>query len=157
METTTLLLQSALTPAFLLVALGSMLNLFAGRLARIIDRSRELQSNHGKTSGAEHDMIVAELRGLVRRINTVNWAIALGVLSAIVVSILIGILFLMGIAGLKLATHAALSFLLAICLMAGSLVMFIWEVRLATRNVRIHEEYLELPPGSKRRHNKPID
>lgn len=146
MEPTTALLQSALTPAFLLVALGSMLNLFTGRLSRIIDRARTLQGDHGQTTGAEHDRLVAELRGLATRIATVNWAIAMGVLSAIVVSILIGILFLMGMAGLQLGTYAAIAFLIAIVLMCGSLVMFMLEVRLATRLVRISEIYLELPP-----------
>jgi hypothetical protein len=146
MESTTALLQSALTPAFLLVALGSMLNLFTGRLSRIIDRARTLQADHGQTTGAEHDNIVSELRGLAKRIATVNWAIALGVLSAIVVSVLIGILFLMGMAGLQLGKEAAFAFLAAIVLMCGSLVMFMLEVRLATRLIRISEDYLELPP-----------
>ena len=36
-------LQTALTPAFLLVAVGSLLNVLTGRLARIVDRSRDLQ------------------------------------------------------------------------------------------------------------------
>lgn len=154
MESTTALLQSALTPAFLLVALGSMLNLFTGRLSRIIDRARTLQGDHGHTTGAEHDIIVSELRGLSKRIATVNWAIALGVLSAIVVSVLIGILFLMGMAGLQLGTEAAFAFLLAIVLMCGSLIMFLLEVRLATRLVRISEDYLELPPKRAGRRKK---
>jgi hypothetical protein len=145
-ESTTLLLQSALTPAFLLVALGSMLNLFTGRLARIIDRSRTLQGIYADTQGAEHDKIVAELRVLAARMKTVNWAIALGVLSAITVSILIGILFLMGVTDLHLAPQAAAVFLTAIGLQAGSLLMFLLEVRHATSTIRIDKIYLELPP-----------
>ncbi len=146
MESTTALLQSALTPAFLLVALGSLLALFTDRLSRIIDRARALQANFGHTTGVEHENIVTELRGLAKRIATVNWAIALGVLSAIVVSVLIGMLFLMGMTGLQLATQAAVAFLAAIALMCGSLIMFMREVRLATRLVRISDVYLELPP-----------
>ncbi len=151
MEATTALLQSALTPAFLLVALGSMLNLYTGRLSRIIDRARTLQASYDQSVGIEHDRIVTELRGLSKRIATVNAAIAMGVLSAIVVSVLIGILFLMGMAGLKLETQAAFAFLIAIVLMCGSLAMFMLEVRLATRLVRISEDYLELPPKKKRK------
>lgn len=150
MESTTALLQSALTPAFLLVALGSMLNLYTGRLSRIIDRARAVQTDYHNTVGDAHDKVVVELRGLAKRISTVNWAIALGVLSAIVVSVLIGILFLMGMAGLQLAGQAAFAFLLAILLMCGSLIMFMLEVRLATRLVRISEDYLELPAHQKR-------
>ncbi len=151
MEATTLLLQSALTPAFLLVALGSMLNLFTGRLARIIDRSRELQGIYAETQGVEHDRIVAELRVLAARMKSVNSAIGLGVLSAITVSILIGILFLMGVTQLNLEMQAAAAFLAAIGLMAGSLIMFLAEVRRATSTIRIDEIYLELPPKPARK------
>ena len=145
-----MLLQAALTPAFLLVALGSMLNLFTGRLSRIVDRSRVLQQRYGETQGAEHDRIVAELRDLEKRIYIVNRAIALAVLSTITVSILIGLLFLTELAQFDLGVYAAGTFLTAIGLMALALVMFMAEVRFAIRNVRISEEYLELP-GKKRK------
>ncbi|MEY3833713.1 MAG: hypothetical protein RLZZ130_1191, partial [Pseudomonadota bacterium] len=39
-------LQTALTPAFLLVAVGSLLNVLTGRLSRIVDRSRDLQRQY---------------------------------------------------------------------------------------------------------------
>lgn len=151
MQSTTLLLQSALTPAFLLVALGSMLALFTGRLARIVDRSRDLQALHTNTQGREHDRIVVELRDLAKRIHTVNRSIWLAVLSAIMVCILIGLLFVMGMVGLDLGIYAALSFLIAIALMGASLISFLIEVRFAIRNVRVGEEYLDLPLGSKKR------
>lgn len=151
LASTSSLLQAALTPAFLLVALGSMLGLFTGRLARIIDRSRDLQALYAETEGTAHDRIVTELRDLEKRIQTVNWAIALSVLSAITVSLLIGILFLMELVQLDMARYAAAAFMLAICLMAASLIMFLAEVRFAIRNVRINREYLELPPSQKGR------
>ncbi len=47
----TAILQTALTPAFLLVAIGTLLNIFVIRLSRIVDRSRELQAMHAKTCG----------------------------------------------------------------------------------------------------------
>jgi hypothetical protein len=105
-----------------------------------------LQGIYADTQGAEHDKIVAELRVLAARMKTVNWAIALGVLSAITVSILIGILFLMGVTDVHLAPQAAAVFLTAIGLQAGSLLMFLLEVRHATSTIRIDKIYLELPP-----------
>jgi magnesium-transporting ATPase (P-type) len=144
MESTTALLQSALTPAFLLVALSGLLTLYAMRLSRIIDRARAVQANYAVTTGKEHENVVIELRGLSKRIATVNWSIALGVLSAIVVSVLIGILFLMGMAGFQLASYAAFAFLVAIILMCGSLILFMIEVRMATRLVQISKDYLKI-------------
>ncbi|NJM51123.1 MAG: DUF2721 domain-containing protein [Sphingomonadales bacterium] len=150
MESTSALLQSALTPAFLLVALGSMLGLFTGRLSRIVDRSRDLQDIYSQTKGREHDRLVAELRDLEKRIHIVNRAIACGVLSAITVSLLIGILFIIEFTGLQLGRYAVSAFMIAIGLMAGALILFMAEVRFAIRNVRISEEFLELPHGSKK-------
>jgi uncharacterized membrane protein len=148
------LLQAALTPAFLLVALGSMLGLFTGRLARVIDRSRDLQALYAETEGAEHDRIVNELRDLEKRIRTVNAAIALSVLSAIMVCVLIGILFLMELVQMDMTNYAVAAFIVALGLMAASLIMFLLEVRFAIRNVRISEEYLELPPVQKGRKSR---
>jgi amino acid transporter len=156
METTTALLQSALTPAFLLVALGSILNLFTGRLSRIVDRSRSLQDQYTATQGYDHELVVSELRDQEKRIRTVNTAIGLAVISAIIVCILIGILFFMGMAGVDLSSYAASAFLVAIALMAASLVMFLIEVRYAISIVRIREEYLERPEPKKRRRSKPL-
>ena len=55
-------IQLSVTPVFLLVATGSLLNVFTGRLARVIDRSRVLMERWAETEGLEHERIVAELR-----------------------------------------------------------------------------------------------
>ncbi len=138
-------LQTALTPAFLLVALGSMLNLFAGRLSRIVDRSRILQDRHKSTLGEEHQILVDELRLLEKRMNVVSRSILLGVLAAATVCLMIGLLFFMGLAHYSIATAIVASFIIALVLMAGSLFLFVYEVLLATRNIRVRDEYLELP------------
>jgi hypothetical protein len=44
--------QTALTPAFLLVAVGSLLNVLTGRLSRIVDRSRDLKNACRQRSAA---------------------------------------------------------------------------------------------------------
>ena len=139
------LLQTALTPAFLLVALGSLLNLFTGRLARIVDRSRILQKQYSLTEGREHKLVVNELRDLENRINIVNKAIAIGVLSAITVCILISLLFIMGLSNLELSIYVSSAFIVAMLLMASSLMMFLLEVNYAIKNLHVREEFLELP------------
>jgi hypothetical protein len=151
MEQTTSLLQSALTPAFLLVALGSMLPVFTGRMARIVDRSRDLMAEYAATEGPEHEQVVNELRDLEKRITTVNLAIGLNVLSAIIVSVLIGILFLNGMGFFQLDALAGIIFFIAILLMAASLITFLMEVQLAVKNLRIREEFLERPSKTEAR------
>ncbi|GAB5488937.1 MAG: DUF2721 domain-containing protein [Parasphingorhabdus sp.] len=137
------ILQTALAPAFLLVGIGAMLGLFAGRLARIIDRSRELQDLFKTTEGREHDLIVSELHDLQLRIKTVNSAIFLSVVSAIIACMLIGMLFIMGLTGLNLSAMIALAFIIAISLLSIALIQFLREVRIGTRDFMIREEFLE--------------
>ncbi len=144
-------LQTALTPAFLLVAVGSLLNVLTGRLSRIVDRSRDLQQIHAETEGAAHERVVNELRIVERRMHVVGSSILLAVLSAITVCVMIGILFAMGLNLFSAAWIAAAVFMLAIALLAACLFQFVREIRLATHAIYVPEEFLELPPEQKRR------
>ncbi len=143
-------LQTALTPAFLLVAVGSLLNILTGRLSRIVDRSRDLQDRHAATQGQEHDRLVTELRVIEKRMRVVGSSILLSVLSALTVCLMIGLLFLMGLSDFSMAWIVVAVFMLALALMAGSLILFVREVGLATHAIYVPEEYLELPPKPKR-------
>lgn len=136
-------LQTALAPAFLLVGIGAMLNLFAGRLARIIDRSRDLQELFKSTAGRDHELVIAELGDLQLRIRIVNSAIFLSVISAITACALIGILFIMELTGIDLSLAIAGAFVVAISLLSIALIQFLREVRIGVRDFMIREEYLE--------------
>ncbi|MEH6789985.1 DUF2721 domain-containing protein [Parasphingorhabdus sp.] len=137
-------LQTAMAPAFLLVALGGMLNIFTGRLARIIDRSRVVQALYLETQGQEHMLCVHELRDLQLRIKYVNSAIYFSVVSAIVVCVLIGLLFAMGLTNYPLLPEiVAGAFIAAVLLLSVALVQFSREVRIGIRDFMIREEYLE--------------
>jgi hypothetical protein len=140
----TAILQTALTPAFLLVAIGTLLNIFVIRLSRIVDRSRDLQAQHGKTDGKDHQLVVNELRIVGKRMQVVSASILFSVLSTIAVCAMIAMLFLMGLAGFKMATAIVAMFILALTLMAASLLFFVREVQLANRNIRVREEFLKL-------------
>ena len=141
-------LQTALTPAFLLVAVGSLLNVLTSRLSRIVDRSRDLQRQHAETEGSAHDRVVAELRIVEKRMRVVGSSILLAVLSAITVCIMIGLLFLMGLTNYSAAWVAVAVFMLALALLAACLLQFVREIRLATYAIYVPEEYLELSPKS---------
>ena len=137
-------LQTSMAPAFLLVALGGMLNIFTGRLARVIDRSRLVQKLYVETEGAEHILCVNELRDLQLRIKYVNSAIYFSVVSAIVVCILIGLIFAMGLTSYPVLSEiVAGAFILAVILLSAALVQFSREVRIGIRDFMIREEYLE--------------
>lgn len=145
LHTLTSILQTSLTPAFLLVALSGLLNLFTGRLSRIVDRARDLQDRHPNSRGIDRAHIVGELRLLERRMQGVGMSIMLAVIAAVMVCIVIGMLFLMGLGRFSMAWLAVSAFGLGLTLMVASLVMFVREVRMATHAIHVREEFLKLP------------
>lgn len=152
-------LQTALTPAFLLVAVGSLLNVLTGRLSRIVDRSRDLQRQYVDTDGAAHERVVRELRIIEKRMRVVGSSILYAVLSAISVCVEIAVLFLMGLTQFSAAWVAVAVFMLALALLSACLFQFVREIRLATYAIYVPEEYLELPAPPKppeRKGRKPI-
>ena len=138
------LIQLSLAPAFLLVAIGSMLQLFAGRLARVVDRSRALKESFGVTEGETHAVVVRELRGLSKRMQIVNNAILMGVCGAITIGLLIVMLFAMALTHINLNIPVSIGFIVAMAFVITGLIFFLFEVRLASRNIRVEEYYLTL-------------
>jgi ABC-type transporter Mla maintaining outer membrane lipid asymmetry permease subunit MlaE len=144
-------LQTALTPAFLLVAVGSLLNVLTGRLSRIVDRSRDLQRMHAETEGESHQRVVSELRIIEKRMRVVGSSILFAVLSAIAVCVMISLLFLMGLTQFSAPWIAVAVFMLALLLLVACLLQFVHEIRLATYAIYVPEEYLELPEKAGRK------
>src|SRR3546814_20247330 len=65
-------IQLSVTPVFLLVATGSLLNVLAGRLSRVVDRSRVLMARWPEPEGAEHGRVLAEFRAAHRRLRVIT-------------------------------------------------------------------------------------
>jgi hypothetical protein len=136
-------IQIALGPVFLLVAVGGLLNVITGRLARVVDRSRDLMDRYSDTDGATHARLVNELRIVDRRMDIINWSIALCVACGIVVCLMVAMLFLAGSGQRELALPISASFILAMLLLLGALILFLIEVRLAIRTIHVPTEMLE--------------
>lgn len=137
-------IQLALAPVFVLVAIGNIMNLLSTRLGRVVDRSRTMQERHGETNGVEHDMIVLEIRLLDRRIVLIGRAILLLVLSGLTIGLTVVILFLGDFLEWDQPQLSAASFIVAIGLLMGALLLFLLETRQASAALRIPEDYLEL-------------
>jgi hypothetical protein len=142
-------LQTALTPAFLLVAVGSLLNVLTGRLSRIVDRSRDLQAKHDLAGAGDLPSIVTEQRIMERRMRVVGRSILLSVLAAVMVCIMIGLLFLMGLTDYSEPLVIVGVFVLALVLLSWALLAFVHEVWLATAAIQIPEKYLTVPDVGK--------
>ncbi|MDH7972020.1 DUF2721 domain-containing protein [Sphingomonas sp. AR_OL41] len=144
-------IQLSLSPVFMLAGIGALLNVLAGRMARVVDRARALEQLHPRSTGPEHDRHVWELRLLDRRISIINAALFLAVTSAIMTCLVVALLFVAELAKLHIGTIVALSFILAMLLLISSLVSFMIEVRVSLRAVHIRAELLEHDRPDKRR------
>jgi hypothetical protein len=137
-------IQLALAPVFVLVAMGNILNVLSSRLSRVVDRWRVLQDRHTATSGPDHDMVVAEIRLIDRRMALVIAAIRLLVLAGLSIGATVTVLFVEELAGASLQKVAAGFFLVAVGLLMWALVLFLRETQVAAGQLRIPRDYLEL-------------
>ena len=136
-------IQTAIAPVFLLAGIGAILNVLAGRLSRIIDRTRTLESLHPRSTGPEHDRHVWELRILDKRISVINAALSLCVASAVAVCVVVALLFVAQIVHLKIGVAVAVLFIGTMAMLTTGLILFLIEVRISLRAIHVRAELLE--------------
>jgi hypothetical protein len=143
-ETVAYLIQIAIAPVFLLNGLGILLNVFAGRLTRVVDRMRKVAAQLRAGPGdAELRQLRRELALQRLRLRVVNGAIALAALSAFLTCCAILALF---VGGLTRGTQSVLPlalFAAAVAAVIVSLALFIWEVRVSGRALAAETEDLQ--------------
>ena len=124
-------IQLAVAPVFLLTAIGTIINALAGRLGRAVDRRRTLEQLVPTHEGDMREELIRELLILARRIRLVLWAMALSVLSALLVCLLIGTAFVGAFISIDLSRPVAMLFFAAVLALSVGLVLFMREVFLA--------------------------
>ena len=134
-------IQSSLTPIFLLTAIASLLGVFNTRLARISDQVKTL-ADAAKSGGDDDAKAIAERRlsHLRRRSHMLDAAVILGAMSGACTCGTVLALFL-GLLRAK-ATVSILFFLFGIAILCtiGALAAFLTEVLWASRGVRADVE-----------------
>jgi hypothetical protein len=129
-------IQLAIAPVFLLTAIGSMLGTMTNRVARIVDRARELEKR--LAAGAEAQAPDhRELLLLAQRARLINMAITCTVLAALLVCVSIGGLFLDAYWQRSLTTLVAWIFGAALAALIVGLGFFLREIYVATATLRI--------------------
>lgn len=133
------LIQTSVAPVFLLTGVGSMLAVLTNRLARIVDRSRQLELRlpeaESTQTGAEQ--IHAELRRLSTRAALINGAITLCILCALLVCSLIGAMFIGYMLSANVARFLSLLFIGAMITLIGGLLCFLREIYITIKHLRI--------------------
>jgi hypothetical protein len=131
-------IQIALTPIFLISAIGVTLNVLTSRLARIVDRARAMEdrlrlSEHRSESRGLHDKLLV----LAERAKWINAAITLITLSALFIALVVVMLFVNAFLRWELSAFIAIMFILSMSSLAAALLAFLIEVRIATTTLRI--------------------
>ena len=129
-------IQLAIAPVFLLTAVGTVLNVLAGRLARAVDRRRSLVAALPKLEADTADLARAEIEFEVRRINLIYIAISMAVFSALLVCCLIVLAFVDAFVTAPLAKVIAGLFILSMVALIASLTFFLREIFLSINSPR---------------------
>lgn len=126
-------IQLAVAPVFLITGVGAILGVLANRLARIIDRARALE----RDLAGDNECIGGDLTMLSRRARLIHQAISLCTLSVFLICMVIVVLFLEAFLTLNLPGVIAILFISALAALIFGMLIFLWEIHLATATLRI--------------------
>ncbi len=130
-------IQLAVAPVFLLSGIGVFLGVLTNRLARIVDRARRLEEGQRKNDSILSEVTHQQLMVADRRARLTNVSITLGTISALLVAFVIALLFASTFVPINLAGPVAILFVTAMAALIGSLLSFLFEVRVAIAALRI--------------------
>ena len=130
-------IQLSVAPVFLLTGIGGLLGVMANRLARIIDRAREVGRRKGSLDAAAVGLARLELTSLERRRHLASWAINFCTGAALLVCTVIVTLFIEEFLGADLKWLAGAQFIAAMLSVIAGLSCFLAEVYIATHTSHI--------------------
>jgi hypothetical protein len=128
-------IQLALAPVFLLTGIAGLLNVMTGRLARIVDRVRDLARDAGP-AGRLAGAVDPAQRVLELRRHFTSIAITACTVAALLVCVVIATLFVEAMLEAPLKWLVGVLFTSAMLALVVGLAFFLREVQLAMRATR---------------------
>jgi len=128
------LIQLSVAPVFLLAAVAGLLNVFTGRLTRIMDQVYKLDEIEKTQARTEH--MIQRRNFLAMRMSNINLAILFITFTGLMVALVIVTMFLSTL--LQFATGAVISilFILAMVSLIISLFVFLREIHYTTSFIK---------------------
>jgi len=121
---------------FLLSGAAATLNVLTGRLSRIVDRARALESQL-EGPPPKSPQLHADLAVLSRRAQYINVAISLCTIAALLVALVVVTLFANAFLNSELSVLIATLFVGGMVCLSASFVAFFIELRIAVAALRI--------------------
>ena len=135
-------IQLAVAPVFLLSGIGAILNVLTARLGRVVDRARRLEAEIGGYDATARERALDLLVVLDRRMVAVQYAVGLCTTAALFVCLVVAILFVGDYLPFNWGPLVATLFVAAMVLLSAGLVLFLIEVQIATKSVRVQGDLL---------------
>ena len=141
------LIQLSVAPVFLLAGVAGLLNVFTGRLSRIIDKVDKLDKyeddNQKLLNNEESKLKVKERRKfLTMRMKNTNLAILFCTTTGLLIALVIVTMFLSAIFDFKDSLLIAILFILAMGSLIISLFLFLREIFYTTSFIKSKLSYI---------------
>jgi len=138
-------IQIAVAPVFLLAGISGFLNIMSGRLGRIVDRARFVESRSVRlTDESKIESSKVELKVLWQRVKIINWSIGLCSTSALLVCAVVVSLFAGSFWSFHIDLLVSGLFVLALTLLIVALIFFLKEVQLATSSLQMGKAFIDI-------------
>jgi hypothetical protein len=129
--------RTAVAPVFLLSGVGVTLSMLTSRLARVVDRARALERTESDTHAGDMHELHNSLLTLAQRARLLGRAITLCTFCALLVSTVVVALFVGAFVNFHLSLVVSVLFIVAMVSFIAGLLLFLREVFVATRALRI--------------------
>jgi hypothetical protein len=130
-------IQLALAPVFLLSGIAAFLGVLTSRLARLVDRARNLEREVREATAPDPAHAREQLSVMARRSRFINAAITLATISGLLIAMVVALLFSGTFVPINLAAYVAVLFVVSMTALVGAFLSFLLEVRIAIRSLRI--------------------
>jgi hypothetical protein len=135
-------IELSIAPVFLLAGIGALLSVLTQRLARAVERGRNLERDFAELDETGRRCALVEMHLLDRRIAVVNLAITACTAAALFVCVLIAMMFIASLADFAFGRPIAWLFIITMFLLIAGLLFFLWEIRLAIRALQVGRDQM---------------
>lgn len=144
-STVSSLIQLSVAPVFLLAGVAGLLNVFIGRLTRIIDKLEALDdfvhTRELKEKSYHHSEVVTKKReNLIKRLENINLSILFATATGIMVALVIISVFSSSLMAYNAESLISLFFVLAMVFITIALVLFLREIYFTISYIRLKRE-----------------
>ncbi len=135
------LIQASITPVFMLAGISGFLNVFTGRLARIVDRIEKIASfkedAKSEIPPRKRKIINAREDALKKRMRNINKAILFMCATGLLVSVVMVTMFLSVLLGFKSSLLVSMLFIVAMLSFIVALLLFSVEIVYAVSSAEV--------------------